>query len=130
MKDLNRIKENNLDRVDASKDRKTTRIVVGMSTCGIAAGADGVYIAMKDKLKALGLEDVILVKTGCIGVCKLEPIVEVIRPGEDKITYVKMTPHKARRVIKEHILKGNVVEDCTIHVVGNTILNDYTVVNF
>lgn len=126
--DLERIKNANSERVNQKTDRKTTRIVIGMATCGIAAGAKPVYEAMKQKIDAMELEDVILVKTGCIGVCKLEPIVEVIRPGEEKVTYVNMTPHKSRMVIRDHIMKGKIVDSCSIHVAGNTILNDYSII--
>ncbi|GAA0180716.1 (2Fe-2S) ferredoxin domain-containing protein [Clostridium sediminicola] len=126
--DLENIKKENLDRVNQNRDRETTRIVVGMATCGIAAGAQPVYDAMKQKIDAMELENVVLVKTGCIGVCKLEPIVEVLRPGEEKVTYVNMTPHKARMVIRDHIMKGKIVDSCSIHVAGNTILNDYSII--
>ncbi len=129
VKDLADIRNKNLDRVEQGEDRKTTRIVVGMATCGIAAGAAPVYEAIKQKIGAMGLEDVVVVKTGCIGLCQLEPIVEVFKPGIGKVTYVKMTPHKARQVIKKHVLNGEVAEEYTIHVVKNKILNDFDIIN-
>jgi len=124
--DLAEIKKKNLEKVNQGKDRKTTRIVVGMGTCGIAAGAEAVYEALKDEVAKLGLKNVSVIKTGCIGVCKLEPLVEIIRPGEEKVTYVKMSPYKARRVIASHVLVGSIMKDYTIHVVNGKILNDYT----
>jgi len=124
--DLAEIKKKNLEKVNQGKDRKTTRIVVGMGTCGIAAGAEAVYEALKDEVVKLGLKNVSVLKTGCIGVCKLEPLVEIIRPGEEKVTYVKMSPYKARRVIASHVLVGSIMKDYTIHVVNGKILNDYT----
>jgi NADP-reducing hydrogenase subunit HndB len=100
-----------------------------MATCGIAAGARPVLLAIMDEISKTGLSDVIVAQTGCIGVCRLEPIVEVIKPGEEKVTYVKMTADKAKRVVKEHIVGGKVVDEYTMHVVEGRVLNDYTVQN-
>ena len=91
-----------------------TRIVVGMATCGIAAGARPVMTAFVEEIGKRNLQDVTVVQTGCIGVCRLEPIVEVYAPGKEKVTYVKMTPDKARQVVAEHIVNGNVIADYTI----------------
>ncbi|MDF2520932.1 MAG: (2Fe-2S) ferredoxin protein, partial [Clostridia bacterium] len=60
------------------------------------------------------LSDVVVAQTGCIGMCRLEPIVEVYKPGEDKVTYVKVTPAKAMRIVNEHVMKGKVVDEYTI----------------
>jgi len=129
LKELEEIRKKTLGRVNQRKDRTTTRIVVGMATCGIAAGARPVLLSIMEEVEKLGLEDVIVAQTGCIGVCRLEPIVEVIRPGEEKVTYVKMTAEKAKRVIKEHIVEGKVVTEYTMHVVEGKVLNDYKVEN-
>lgn len=90
------------------------RIVVGMATCGIAAGARPVMTAFLDEIAKRGLENVAVTQTGCIGMCKLEPLVEVFLPGEEKVTYVKMTPEKAVRVINDHVVNKNVVTEFTI----------------
>lgn len=127
--ELSKIKIENYENVNQDKDRKTTRIVVGMATCGISAGAAPVYEAIVDEVNKLDLKDVIVCKTGCIGVCRLEPIVEVIKPGEEKITYVKMTPYKGRRIVASHILADKAVEDYKIHVIKGKILNDFTLIN-
>lgn len=127
IKDLEEIRKRTFDNVNQRKDRKTTRIVVGMATCGIAAGARPVLLAIMDEVSKLGLKDVTVAQTGCIGVCRLEPIVEVFKPGEEKVTYVKMTADKARRVVNEHIVGGKVVEDYIMHLVDGKILDDYTV---
>jgi (2Fe-2S) ferredoxin len=100
-----------------------------MATCGIAAGADDVYEAIIDEVSKLGLSNVVVAKTGCIGVCRLEPIVEIIRPGEEKVTYVQMSPYKARRVVASHVLVGTVRNEYTMHVIQGKILNDYTLDN-
>lgn len=129
MQELEEIRKRTIDNVNQRKDRTSTRIVVGMATCGIAAGARPVLMAIMDEVNALGLKDVIVAQTGCIGVCRLEPIVEVIKPGEEKVTYVKMNAEKARRVVNEHIAGGKVVDEYTMHIVDGKVLNDYTVEN-
>ena len=129
IQDLEEIRKNTFNRVNQGTDRKSTRIVVGMATCGIAAGADEVYEAIVDEVNKLGLSNVVVAKTGCIGVCRLEPIVEIIRPGEEKVTYVKMSPYKARRVVASHVLVGTVRDEYTMHVIQGKILNDYTLDN-
>ena len=125
IKDLEEIRKRNADLVNQRADRSTTRVVVGMPTCGIAAGARPVLLAIMEELEKAGAKDVIVAQTGCIGLCRLEPIVEVIRPGQEKVTYVKMTADKARRVVKEHILEGNPVDEYVMHIVDGRILNDY-----
>ncbi len=90
------------------------RVVVGMATCGIAAGARPVLAAIVDEVGRRNLQNVKVTQTGCIGVCRLEPIVEVFEPGKEKVTYVKMTPEKAQRIISEHVVNGRVVTEYTI----------------
>lgn len=90
------------------------RIVVGMATCGIAAGARPVLSAFVEKVAEKKLENVTVTQTGCIGICQYEPVVEVYEVGKEKITYVKMTPEKAAEVIEKHIVGGNVVTEYTI----------------
>lgn len=90
------------------------RVVVGLATCGVAAGAQPVYEAIADELKKQGLKDIILVATGCIGICQFEPVVEVLIPHQPKTTYVRMTPEKARRMVDQHLLGGNPVAEYTI----------------
>lgn len=111
LKELEAIRKKTLGNVNQRQDRETTRIVVGMATCGIAAGARPVLLAIMEEVEKLGLEDVVVAQTGCIGACKLEPIVEVIMPGQEKITYVEMTDVKARRVVNEHVKDGKIVNE-------------------
>lgn len=90
------------------------RIVVGMATCGIAAGARPVLNTLAEEIATRSLKNVLVTQTGCIGVCRLEPIVEVLKPGEEKVTYVKMTSEKAKRIINDHIVNGQIVTEYTI----------------
>ena len=90
-----------------------TRVVVGMATCGIAAGARPVFNELVDQVQKRGLDNVKVTRAGCLGMCKLEPIVEVFVPGQEKVTYVKMTPDKAKRVVEEHLKGGKVITEFT-----------------
>lgn len=91
-----------------------TRVLVGMATCGIAAGARPVLNAFVEEVNKRGLKDTMVTQTGCIGICQYEPVVEVITPGKEKVTYVKMTAEKAVRVVNDHLVNGNVVTEYTI----------------
>ncbi|MDD6160554.1 MAG: (2Fe-2S) ferredoxin domain-containing protein [Oscillospiraceae bacterium] len=95
-------------------DDNDIRVVVGMATCGIAAGARPVMTAFLEEIEKRGLTNVSVSQTGCIGVCRLEPIVEVFVPGEEKVTYVKMDPSKVATVVEQHLVNRNVVADYTI----------------
>ena len=90
------------------------RIAVGMATCGIAAGARPVLNAASEEVAKRGLHNVMVTQTGCIGICKFEPVVEVFDTDGKKTTYVKMTAEKMVRVINDHIVNGNVVTEYTI----------------
>ena len=90
------------------------RVVVGMATCGIAAGARPVLNAYVDEIAKRDVKGVSVQQTGCIGMCQYEPIVEVTEPGKEKVTYVKMTPEKAVRVVNDHIVNGNPVAEFTV----------------
>ncbi len=113
--ELAAIREKMKDKVVLREGTSDTRIVVGMATCGIAAGARPVLSAFVEGVNAEGLSDRVTVsQTGCIGICQYEPVVEVFEAGREKVTYVKMTADKAARVIAEHIKGGQVVEEYTI----------------
>jgi len=93
------------------------RVVVGMATCGIAAGARPVLSAFVEEVAKEKL-DVQVGQTGCIGVCQYEPVVEIFSPDGEKVTYVKMTPEKAIKVVHKHLMQGEVVTEYTIGTVG------------
>lgn len=93
---------------------ETVRVVVGMATCGIAAGARPVLNALMEEVSKRGLQNVQVAQTGCIGVCRLEPIVEVQVPGQEKVTYVKMNADKARQIVQEHLINNHIVTEYTI----------------
>lgn len=97
-----------------SEDNTQTRVVVGMATCGIASGARPVLTTLSDIVQSKHLDHVVVTQTGCIGLCQYEPIVEVIEPGKEKVTYVKMNPEKAKEVVDQHLIKGQVIKKYTI----------------
>ncbi len=100
------------ESADGSED--VTRIVVGMATCGIAAGARPVLNGFVEEVSKRNLKNVTVSQTGCIGMCQYEPIVEVFAPGKEKVTYIKMTPEKIARVVADHIVNGNPVTEYTV----------------
>lgn len=97
-----------------NEDEEVTRVVVGMATCGIAAGARPVLNAFTEEVAAKGLKNVMVTQTGCIGLCKLEPIVEIFEPGKEKVTYVNMTADKVKDIVDQHLIRGNIVSDYLI----------------
>ena len=115
LEELKALREQMQDKMNLRNEgADTIRVVVGMATCGIAAGARPVLSAFVEEINKRGLKNVQVTQTGCIGVCRLEPIVEVYVPGQEKVTYVKMTPEKAVRVVNDHLVNGNVVTEYTI----------------
>lgn len=116
LEELKAIREKTLAGINLRKEdgADSVRVVVGMATCGIAAGARPVLAAFLEEVGKRSLAHVSVTQTGCIGVCRLEPIVEVFVPGEEKVTYVKMTPEKASRIVAEHLVNKQVVSEYTI----------------
>ena len=114
--ELQAIREKTLNRINLRKEdeAEATRVVIGMATCGIAAGARPVMLAFMDEISKRGLNHVTVSQTGCVGMCRLEPMVDVYIPGQEKVTYVHMTPEKVGRVVAEHIVNGRPVEEYTI----------------
>ena len=113
--ELSAIRDKMKSKVALREETGETRIVVGMATCGIAAGARPVLNAFVEEVDKAGLNgSVAVTQTGCIGLCRYEPIVEVLRAGEEKVTYIKMTPEKALEVMEKHIKGGKPVVEYTI----------------
>ncbi len=118
--ELAAIREKMKDKIVLREGATETRVVVGMATCGIAAGARPVLNAFVEGVDKEGLNAQVQVsQTGCIGLCQYEPIVEVYTAGKEKVTYVKMTVEKADKVLKEHLKGGKIVEEYTITAAKN-----------
>ena len=116
LEELKAIREKMQSQVSMrAEDHNHIRVVVGMATCGIASGARSVLTRLSTLVQEKNLTDKISVtQTGCIGLCQYEPIVEVMEPGKQKITYIKMTPEKAEEVLERHLVGGHVVENYTL----------------
>lgn len=113
--ELQAIKDRMKDKVILREGTGDVRVVVGMATCGIAAGARPVLNTFVEEVNKADLNEKVSVsQTGCIGICQFEPVVEVFEAGKDKVTYVKMTPEKAKRVVEEHLKGGKVISEYTI----------------
>ena len=113
--ELKAIKDRMKDKVVLREGSSDVRVVVGMATCGIAAGARPVLNACVEEVNKSGLSDKVTVtQTGCIGLCQYEPIVEVYEAGKEKVTYVKMTAEKVKTVVEKHLKGGNVVTEFTV----------------
>lgn len=114
--ELAAIKEQMKNKIVLREGSGDIRVVVGMATCGIAAGARPVLASFVEEVSNAGLSDKVTVtQTGCIGVCQFEPVVEIFEAGKEKVTYVKMTAEKAKRVVEEHLKGGKIVEEYTIN---------------
>ena len=113
--ELAAIRDEMKDKVVIREGTSDVRVVVGMATCGIAAGARPVLNAFVEEVNKAGLtEKVAVSQTGCIGVCQYEPVVEIFEAGKEKVTYVKMTAEKAAEVVEKHLKGGNVIAEYTI----------------
>ena len=114
LKELEEIRKKTLNSISMRKENDNIRVVVGMATCGIAAGARPVLLGFMEEIAKRGLNNVSVSQTGCIGVCRLEPIVEVFCPGKEKVTYVKVQPEMIAKIVNDHLVNGNVVDEYTI----------------
>lgn len=118
--ELAAIREQMKDKVAIRTGSGAIRVVVGMATCGISAGARPVLNTFVEEVSSSGLADKVMVtQTGCIGICQYEPVVEIFEDGKEKVTYVKMTADKAKKVVEEHLKGGKPVEE---YLIGNTKL--------
>lgn len=112
--ELEAIRQKTLSQVNLRRESEGIRITVGMATCGIAAGARPVLTTFMEEVGKRNLQNVVVAQTGCIGMCRFEPIVEVTCPGKDKVTYVHVTPEKVAKIVADHIVNGQPVMEYTI----------------
>ena len=113
--DLQAIRAKTLENINMRKEGdNAARVIVGMATCGIAAGARPVMLKFLEEIKKRDLQHVTVSQTGCIGMCRLEPMLDVILPGKEKVTYVKVKPDMVERIVTEHLIGGTPVAEYTI----------------
>jgi len=116
LEDLKRLREEALEKRKVKSASGQAQVIVAMGTCGIAAGARDAMKAILDTIETESLTGIVVTQTGCIGLCEREPIVQVVIGEQPKVTYGKVNPEVARRIMNEHVVKGNVVEDHVIPV--------------
>lgn len=112
--ELEAIRQKTLSKVNLRRESEGIRVAVGMATCGIAAGARPVMTTFMEEVGKRNLQNVVVAQTGCIGMCRYEPIVEITCPGKDKVTYVHVSPEMVARIVSEHIVNGQPVMEYTI----------------
>ncbi len=118
LEDLRKIKAESQLQTKARKSNDT-QVIIGMGTCGIAAGAREVMTAVLEELAKRNLNNVSVLQTGCIGMCQKEPLMDIVRPGEDRVTYGPVYPSDVPRIIAEHLVNGNIVEDLVVAKIPN-----------
>ena len=119
LEELKALREQMKGKVGIRHDEDSSiRVVVGMATCGIAAGARPVLAAFTEEVATRGLTHVSVGQTGCIGICQYEPVVEIFEPGKEKTTYVKVTPGMVPNIVSQHIVNGTPVTEYTIGAAG------------
>ncbi|MGC9349062.1 MAG: (2Fe-2S) ferredoxin domain-containing protein [Anaerolineae bacterium] len=114
LEELRKIKERALQRRKLSGEGAQARVVVAMGTCGIAAGARDTMTAILNELEKRDVSDVVVTQTGCIGLCEYEPIVQVQREGEEMVTYGPIDPDRVPKLVEQHVLGGEPVEDWVV----------------
>ena len=113
--DLEAIRAKTLENINMRReDENAARVVIGMATCGIAAGARPVMMKFMEEIQKRDLQHVTVSQTGCIGMCRYEPMLDVILPGQEKVTYIHVKPEMVPRIVSEHIVNGNPVVEYTI----------------
>jgi NADP-reducing hydrogenase subunit HndB len=119
--ELNAIKDKMKNKISVrGENDDSIKIIVGMATCGIAAGARPVLTAFSEEVAAKDLANVVVSQTGCIGICQYEPVVEVFEPGKEKVTYIRMNAEKAKQILESHIIGGKVLTEYTIGSIGSS----------
>jgi NADP-reducing hydrogenase subunit HndB len=114
LEELRKIRDEAIKNIEMRNPDKDIRVVVGMATCGISAGARPVLSTFVDEVAKRNLKNVQVVQTGCIGMCTYEPIVEIYSPDKEKVTYIHVDSEKAKRIVAEHLANGRVVREYTI----------------
>ena len=105
--------DNSISETAARKEGRF-RVIIGLGTCGIAAGGRKIMEAAMEEIAKRGLKDVSVETTGCIGMCQNEPLMDIVRPGEPRVTYGNLKPEDVPRIIADHLVNGNVVEEKVI----------------
>ncbi|MPW24831.1 (2Fe-2S) ferredoxin domain-containing protein [Alkalibaculum sp. M08DMB] len=123
IQELEAIRNKTIDHINLRSGKGGYRVVVGMATCGIAAGARPVMMRLMEEVQKNSLVDVTIAQTGCIGACRLEPIIEVYSPDGSKVTYIKMDEEKAIKVVADHLINGKIVNEYTATTIDGKVVD-------
>lgn len=115
LEELRRLKDAALEEIRLREQEKKVQVIVGMGTCGIAAGAREVMSAILDELGKRRLTNVAVTQTGCVGLCAQEPLVDVLLPGKPRVTYGRIDPVKARQIVAQHVVNGIIVAEWVVN---------------
>ncbi len=113
LEELRKLRDKSISETAARKEGRV-RVIIGLGTCGIAAGGRKIMEAAMEEIAKRGLKDVSVETTGCIGMCQNEPLMDIVRPGEPRVTYGNLKPEDVPRIIADHLVNGNVVEEKVI----------------
>ena len=116
LEDLKKIREQALEKRKATAVSGGIQVIVGMGTCGIAAGARETMKAVLDFIEANHVENVVVTQTGCIGICEQEPILQVVAGESEKTTYGKVSPTIVQKILESHVVGGKVFEENVIQI--------------
>ena len=116
--ELRKLKEQAKASTDARHNNET-QVIVGMGTCGIAAGARVIMSSVLEEIAKRNLQGITVRQTGCIGMCQKEPLLDIVRPGEPRVTYGNLKPEDVPRLVSEHLVNGRVVEELVIAKMDN-----------
>ena len=114
LEDLKEVREKAIEQMKVRDGKYAAKVVVAMGTCGIAAGGRDVMTAILDELDKRGITDVAVTQTGCKGLCEQEPTVDVVKSGETQVTYGYMNAEKARQIVAQHLVNGNIIGDWVV----------------
>lgn len=113
IEDLKRLREQAQIEIRVRQE-SSKQIIVGMGTCGIAAGAREVMSAILNEIAKHKLEDITVLQTDCIGMCEKEVLVDIVLPGEPRITYGNVTPVDIPKIIVEHVINGRLIKKMVV----------------
>ena len=113
LEELKKLRDKSIAETAARKEGRF-RVIIGLGTCGISAGGRKIMEAAMEEIAKRGLKDVSVETTGCIGMCQNEPLMDIVRPGEPRVTCGNLKPEDVPRIIADHLVNGNVVEEKVI----------------
>lgn len=114
LEELAKIREQAKQMIQMRESSEGVRVIIGMGTCGIAAGARETMGAILDELAKRGLSQVTVTQTGCIGLCEQEPLVDVMIPGQKSVTYGHVNTERARQIVANHVVNGNIIGEWVV----------------